>query len=455
MEEASVHSLDAARILLEANKLEPTITQDGVARAFARHNRDVLRFDHSKKCWYRWTGTYWRQDRTNQAFEDIRVTARDLSEGADGKVLRELRRTSFVAGVEKFCRSDPEFAVTADVWDPFPFLIGTPGGTVELTRGVLRPSDPIDMVSKVTAVTPADEPICPTWLRFMSEATRGDMDLVRFLQQWAGYCLTGNTDEQALMFGYGDGGNGKGVFLNTIAGIMGHYAVATQMDTLEVAFGDRHTADLAMLCGARLVTASETEKGRAWAESRIKQLTGGDPVTARFMHKNPFTFIPTFKLTIIGNDMPKLSNVNEAMRRRFNVVPFTHKPAHPDLDLNRKLRREWPGILRWMLNGCLDWRKNRLVRPDVVLQATQEYFLDQDLFGQWLERDCIIEEGNLLRRATSAELYKSWTAFAREADQKPGSQIAMAKMLQKRHLAPLRTSKFRGFTGIAMKDDDA
>ena len=173
------------------------------------------------------------------------------------------------------------------------------------------------------------------------------------------------------MFGYGDGGNGKGVFLNTIAGIMGDYAVATQMDTLEVAFGDRHTADLAMLCGARLVTASETEKGRAWAESRIKQLTGGDPVTARFMHKNPFTFIPTFKLTIIGNDMPKLSSVNEAMRRRFNVVPFTHKPAQPDLDLNRKLRREWPGILRWMLNGCLDWRKSRLVRPDVVLQATR------------------------------------------------------------------------------------
>jgi putative DNA primase/helicase len=222
---------------------------------------------------------------------------------------------------------------------------------------------------------------------------------------------------------------------------------------LTVARGDRHPVDLAMLSGARLVTASETERGRAWAESRIKQITGGDPITARFMNKNPFTFHPTFKLIIIGNHAPTLSTVDEAMRRRFNIVPFTHQPEKPDLDLSRKLRREWPGILRWMLDGCLDWRANRLTRPNVVLQATREYFADQDLLGQWLDRDCFIEIGNRLRWTGSTELYNSWSAFAREADQKPGSKKALVDKLKKRGLTPFRNSEARGFFGITLTED--
>src|SRR5229473_4163778 len=142
---------------------------------------------------------------------------------------------------------------------------------------------------------------CPTWLRFLNEATGGDPAVIRFLRQWCGYCLTGNTEEHALLFGYGDGGTGKGTWLNCLTGIMADYAATADMDTFVVAVGDRHPVDIAALRGARLVAASETEKGRHWAENRVKVLTGGDPITARFMRGNPFTYRPNFKLTIIGN----------------------------------------------------------------------------------------------------------------------------------------------------------
>ena len=149
-----------------------------------------------------------------------------------------------------------------------------------------------------------------------------------------------------------------------------------------------------MLRGARLVTASETEDGRAWAESRIKQMTGGDRISARFMRQDFFEFTPQFKLTIIGNHKPVLRNVDEAARRRFLIVPFEHKPETPDRELEQKLMAEAPGILQWMIEGCLDWQAHGLVRPASVLAATEEYFSDQDLFEHWLEEECHCDAGN-------------------------------------------------------------
>ena len=124
--------------------------------------------------------------------------------------------------------------------------------------------------------------------------------MVRFLQQWFGYSLTADVTEQALVFVFGPGGNGKSVFINVLTGIMGDYAATPTMDSLTVSKGDRHSTDIAMLRGARIATASETEHGRPWAEARIKQLTGGDAITARFMRQDNFTFKPTFKLLIVG-----------------------------------------------------------------------------------------------------------------------------------------------------------
>lgn len=180
------------------------------------------------------------------------------------------------------------------------------------------------------------------------------------------------------------------MFLNTVAGIMGDYHTTSAMDTFTEAGQNQHKTFLAMMRGARLVTASETEEGRAWAESRIKQMTGGDPITANFMRQDPFTFLPQFKLTIAGNHKPALKNVDDAARRRFNIVPFLHRPAKPDHKLERKLKAEWPGILRWMIEGCLDWQNHRLVRPKIVTDATAEYFEAQDTIGRWLAERCIL-----------------------------------------------------------------
>jgi putative DNA primase/helicase len=163
------------------------------------------------------------------------------------------------------------------------------------------------------------------------------------------------------------------------------------MTTFTASKYDQHTTDLAMLRGARIVTASETEEGRAWAEARIKALTGGDRITARFMRQDNFQYDPQFKLTIIGNYKPILRNVDDATRRRINMIPFLLKPAVVDKDLEAKLMAEAPAILQWMIEGCLDWQEHGLIRPNVVNTATSDYFADEDVFGQWLEECCDVK----------------------------------------------------------------
>jgi putative DNA primase/helicase len=197
-------------------------------------------------------------------------------------------------------------------------------------------------------------------LKFLYDCSGGDVELIRFLQQWCGYCLTGDTREHALIFVYGGGGNGKSVFMNTVSGLLGDYATVAAMDTFTASRNEKHPTELARLAGARLVTASETEKGHAWAEARIKSLTGGDKMSGRFMRQDFFEFQPQLKLVIIGNHKPVLQTVDDAARNRFNIVPFILKPVSPDRQLEQKLQAEWPEILRWMIEGCVDWQKKDL-----------------------------------------------------------------------------------------------
>jgi putative DNA primase/helicase len=432
------------------------ITQDDLARRFAERYAGRLRFCHHTGAWFQWTGTHWRKDETDLAFQFARVLGREASDaaGLTAKEVKEVRKVTFASGVERFARGDPAFAVTADSWDADPFLLGTPAGTVDLRTGSIRAPDPRDGITKLTSVAPADEAACPIWLGFLDEATGGDPGLVRFLQQWCGYSLTGDTREHALVFVYGSGGNGKTVFLNTTSRIASGYATNAPMDTFAASKTDRHPTDLAMLRGARMVTASETEEGRAWAESRIKQMTGGDPVTARFMRQDFFTYQPQFKLTIVGNHKPVLRNVDEAARRRFNLVPFTRKPAQPDRQLETKLQHEWPAILRWMIEGCLDWQANGLLQPDAVKAATAEYFDNQDLFGQWLEDECDVEAGNDYKWETTATLFTSWSEYAQRAGESPGSKRSFSEAMQRRGFEPSKGSKgVRIFRGVRKRPD--
>jgi putative DNA primase/helicase len=310
--------------------------------------------------------------------------------------------------------------------------LATPSGTVDLRTGISRPADPVDRINRITAVGPADVADCDRWLTFLDEVTGKDDELIAFLQRFCGYCLTGDIGEHALAFVYGPGGNGKSVFLNTVSGILSDYATTAAMETFTATKYEQHPTDLAMLAGARLVTAAETEEGKFWAENRIKQITGGDPITARFMRCDSFTYRPAFKLMIIGNHEPMLRNVDDAARRRFNIVPFIRKPARVDKGLEKKLKQEWSGILRWMIDGCLKWQAEGLSPSSTVAAATRSYFENQDLFGQWLEEKCNAEPGNEKKTATSADLFASWSQFAKAAGETPGNRKSFARQLERR-----------------------
>lgn len=298
-------------------------------RLFVDRHHENIRFchsgGHSIGHWYCWNGARWQIDQTNSTYQLAREFGRKIGEDQDERGRKAIGKNGFVSGIERFARVDRRVAVTVDYWDQDPWVLGTPGGTVDLMSGKLHEPRREAGITKLTAVAPL-ETGCPRWLQFLNETTGGDTELVRFLQQWCGYALTGVTREHALVFVYGPGGNGKSVFLNIVTAILGDYATTAAMDTFTASHGDKHPTDLAMLRGARLVTASETEEGRPWAESRIKQLTGGDKIAARFMRQDFFEFVPQFKLTIVGNHKPVLHNVDEAARRRFNIVPFMLKP---------------------------------------------------------------------------------------------------------------------------------
>ena len=440
----------AVRTAINAEEKVDVIEHD-VAAAFAKRHEPDLRFCHTAGTWYLWNGSHWAKNETRLAFTWARATAVELAAGQDLKTRIAAGKAAFAGAVERFAQADPALAVTASAWDRDPWLLGTPSGTVDLRTGLLRPAAMGDLICRATSVPPADAAACPVFLNFMKEATGDDNDLLCFLQRWFGYCLTGITTEHALLFVYGPGGNGKGVLLQTVGGILGTYAATAAMDTFTAAQGERHPTDLAMLHGARLVMTTETEEGRAWAEARIKALTGGDPITARFMRRDFFTYQPTFKLTISGNHRPTLRNVDDAARRRFNIVPFRYKPLAPDPRLPERLQAEWPGILRWMIDGCLAWQRDGLLRPTVVVEATAEYFEEQDILAQWIDDCCEVGDGF---GTTSTALFHSWRDFCTGRSEDPGSAKWLATALERRGFRKAKDCELfrgRGFRGVRVR----
>lgn len=440
-----------------AGKEDDPLTEDRAARQFAERHAGQLLFCHDTGRWHQWTGAAWQPNRCGLAFQWARELARDLCAEENPRVQYLVSKASFAGAVERFARSDPAFAVTMEGWDADPWLLGTPGGTVDLRTGDLREARREERITKLAAVTPPADAKCQTWRRFINDVTQGDTSYARFLQQLCGYCLTGDTSEQALFFAYGGGGNGKGVFIHTLAGIMADYAVNAAMETFTASKHDRHSTEIASLRGARLVTASETEQGRKWAESRIKQLTGGDVMRARYMRQDEFEFKPVMKLLLIGNNKPSLSSVDDAARRRFNLLPFLFKPALADPFLEQKLHSEWPEILRWMIEGCIDWQQNGLCRPEIVRDATNEYFEVQDTFKQWMDEKCIVQHGNPNRKATAQDLFASWGQFAIINSEPAGNMKGFGERMdrlgfKKNKNIPAKSGsgKARGYEGIEL-----
>uniref|UniRef100_A4WS87 Phage/plasmid primase, P4 family n=1 Tax=Cereibacter sphaeroides (strain ATCC 17025 / ATH 2.4.3) TaxID=349102 RepID=A4WS87_CERS5 len=393
---------------------DDVLTEDAVALMFTAQYGQRARFDHEMGRWVMWEpdALFWKQDRVQLAAHWCRDLARDASMGNAPKVLERVRRKSFLGGVEAMCRADPVHAVTHEVWDPDPMLLGCPGVTVDLRTGKMRAPIPEDMITRQAAVAPDPDADCPNWKSFIRSVTREDDDLERFLQAFLGYSLTGSIKEHQMLFIHGNGGNGKSLLLSTVMGIMGDYAQMASMDTFASSRYERHSTDLAAMRGARVVGVSEVSQGVGWNQQRLAQMTGGDRVRARFMRQDEFEYHPQFKLIVVGNHKPELSHVNEAMRRRMNIVPFTWKPEVPDQELALKLEPEWPAILQWLIRGCLEWQEHGLRKPQVICRETEEYFEEQDTFAQWLEECCIVDRRDKNCWDVLVDLYHSWKTFA-------------------------------------------
>jgi len=409
----------------------PQFSDVALANRFADKYGHKLRYVASWGKWLIWDSTYWRFDDTMQAFD----MARDICQSASAEcnehaVSRRIASAQTVAAVEKLARADRRIAATVDQWDNDPWLLNTPGGVIDLRTRTLRLQMATDYMTKITSVAPGGD--CPIWADFLLKITANNDELIAYLQRKAGYCLTGSTKEHDLDFFYGTGGNGKGVFLNTLTGIMNSYSAVANVDSFTSSNNDKHPTDLAMLRGARLVTAQETEEGRRWAESRIKAVTGGDPITARHMRQDFFTFIPQFKLVIAGNHRPALRNVDEAIRRRFHLVPFTVtiSDKERDKDLPEKLKAEWSGILKWAIDGAKEWFESGLNPPPVVREATVKYLADEDMLELWITERCMLGRGHT---ATMSDLYSSWTEWCDGAGEMSGTMKAFSQNLRAKH----------------------
>jgi putative DNA primase/helicase len=322
--------------------------------------------------------------------------------------------------------------------------------TIELRTGTTRPPRREDYCTKSTAVAPGGD--CPRWRQFLEEITAGDYELQTYLQRMAGYCLTGVTTEHALFFCYGTGANGKSVFVNTLAGIWGDYAVVAPMETFVASNVDHHPTDLAMLRGARLVIATETEAGKRWAESKIKMMTGGERISARFMRQDFFTFLPQFKLLISGNHKPGLRGVDEAIRRRLHLIPFnvTIPADRRDTQLSEKLKTEWPGILQWAVDGCLEWQLIGLAPPAAVRDATEAYLESEDSVSQWLD-ECCARDASYAEE--SSALFANWKNWAETRGEFIGSQKRLAQALETLGFVAFlhHTTRRAMFRGLALR----
>jgi putative DNA primase/helicase len=426
-------------------------SHDALAVSFINTHGERLRWIQQWGQWHRWTETRWQRDRVLHVFDLVRELMRERA--ATAAKPDKMLDAGSIASVERLARSDPRVAAVPEQFDADPWLLNTPAGIVDLTTGDLLDHDPARMLTKQTSVHAEGD--CPRWLQFLDEVTGGDAELVNYLQRIAGYSITGSTREHVFFFLHGTGRNGKGVFLNTLRRVLADYATVSGSDVFTASRQDRHPTELAALRGARLVIAQEVEEGREWAEARIKALTGGDPISARYMRQDFFEFTPEFKLLIAGNHKPRLNNVDPAIRARLHLVPFTVTiPAEKrDPDLPEKLAAEGPGIMAWILRGCLAYQRDGLAPPEAVTSATTEYFNAQDSVTEFLSEHC--ETGPDFWELRG-QVFASWQAFCKSAGYEAGRLSEFNEKVRRAGFTEARTNaRGRHWLGLKLRPTTA
>jgi putative DNA primase/helicase len=448
-----------------APPIEPgsyNLTDYGLAERLVHHHGDDLRHVFA---WHRdlvYDGRRFALDETGEAVRRTKRTVRAVyveaaDEPDDGRrkaladFARKAEAKAKIDAALDLARSEPSIAITHGQLDADPYLLNVLNGTVDLTTGELREHRREDLITKIAPVEHDPAAEAPTWSAFLERVLPSE-ELRRFVQRVAGYALTGDVSEQALFFLYGTGSNGKSTLVNTLMLALGDYAKQAAPDLLVVKRGS-HPTELADLFGARLVASTEVEDGRRLAEALIKQLTGGEPIRARRMREDFWQFPPTHKVLLSANHKPTVRGVDHAIWRRIKVIPFevTVPDAEQDKRLPEKLRAEMPGILRWALDGCLDWQRHGLGEPPEVREATETYRAEQDVIGAFIAERCITAPHMSTRMK---ELYGSYAEWCEEGRETQANKRQFGDALKERGYEPARgTGNAPVRKGIGLRSD--
>ena len=427
---------------------EPTSpSEDAIALAFVEAHPDH-RYVAPWSRWLRWDGKRWHEDSTGFVYERIRDLVREAVNG--GKAERSTANASFVSGVERLLRTDQRLVVLPDQLDADPWALNTQSGIVDLRTGVERPHDPTELCTRLTPCKVDRRQGAELWAGFLHDITQGDAELAAYLQRVAGYCATGVTPEDVLVYLFGIGANGKGSFAESIAYALGDYAKAFPPEVLMESKGERHPTDLAQFMGVRFALTSEPSSSATWNDSRVKSLTGDTVISARFMRGDFFTFPRTHKTVVLGNHMPRLAEVTHAIRRRVQMVPFRAVFApSPGAGMRERLKDEAGGaILAWIVEGARLWHEHGTRPPAPVQELTADYLSEQDLIGQWLDEQC---DRRMDASQLSGELHRDYVSWCERQGARPKSNAALSASLVSLGFQKRATMVGKVFYGLCRK----
>jgi putative DNA primase/helicase len=448
----------APDITLQIAKDAQSRNEAGDAEIFEMLFLDRAIYDHALKQWFLWSGHHWEPDKTRTTHNwilnevsrfyfnsaEIGLQIQDKDAVKLFKRAFDLRSKKKSENVLSIATLLQNMKLSGDEWDADPWLLGVENGVIDLRTGEHRPGRPSDYIR---SYAPSDwmglDAPAPRWEKFLLEIFDNDAEMVSFIQRLLGYGITGLTEEHILPILYGpDGRNGKSTLLETLGSVLGDsLAISSQADAIMEtgARGDSPRPFVYALKGKRLVWTSESNEGRRLNAGLVKQLTGGDRLNVRTLHSLPVEFLPSHLLMVITNHRPHISADDSAIWDRVFLIPFNqrfvdnpkkHNEKNSEKNLKEKLIKEAPGILAWLVRGCLQWQEKGLQPTERVKSSTEEYKLEEDTIGQFILECCLVGPEYSARGSQLYEAYKNW---AIENGDKPMSKNAFGQRMKKRY----------------------
>ena len=448
--------------------------ETGDAELLARLYANRLAYDHAEKGWYLWAGHHWQADGRKQTGNLIAgnlaaqylYAAAKLRQTEDKKEVEtqlckrawSLYNRNRIKNVLDLASSQNALALAGNEWEANPWLLAVSNGVIDLQTGRLQAGRPGNYI-RTHAPTPwqgIDAP-APRWAQFLQEIFAGDADLIAFMQRLLGYAVSGLADEHVLPVLYGTGRNGKDTLLETLAHVLGDLAGPISDEVL-LASGQRGggaTPHLCALRSLRLAWVNESSEGQWFNVAQVKQITGGGQITARPLYGNPVRFNPQHLLMLVTNHRPRANADDYALWKRLLLIPFrlsfVDKPTEPyerqrDPHLGEKLRAEAPGILAWLVKGCLAWQKKGLNPPETVTAATKAYQESEDDLAQFVAERCLESPQ---AQAKASELYSAYRQWAEGYGLKPLEAKRFGERLEKRYKRK-RTASGNVYCGLGL-----